>query len=75
MDHPKSESPQSDISSNCVASHLIVVGGAKQQILGGWVPFDDGHPPGVTHQGLPGFGEVLLKTKSWNVPNLHLCIK
>lgn len=53
-------------------SDLVVVGGAQQQVLGGRMPFNDGHPPGVTDQSLGGPGDVLLDAAGRDVPDLHL---
>lgn len=53
-------------------SDLVVVSGAKQQVLCGWMPLDDGDPFGVTNQSLPGPGDVLLDPTGRDVPDLHL---
>lgn len=50
----------------------VVVGRAEQQILSCRMPLDKPHPPGVTNQGLPGLGEVLLDAADRDVPDLHL---
>lgn len=51
---------------------LVVIGGAKQEVLSSWMPLDKPHPPGVTRQSLPRLSQVLLDTTDWDVPDLHL---
>lgn len=47
---------------------LVVVGGAKEQVLSRWMPLNEADPPRVTHQSLPGLGEALSDPISGDVP-------
>lgn len=51
---------------------LVVVGGAKEQVLSCWMPLDEADPPRVTDQSLPGPGEALSDPVSGDVPYPHL---
>lgn len=56
----------------CFSSHLVVIGCAEEDVVGGRVPLDEAHPAAVTLELLPRDCEVLEQTMRRDFPHFDL---